>query len=276
VFVVVSLSDPERDVAAYVSKAAEHGPRDWWQALARVFSLRDRRLLAVSELERARMRADQAHARLADFLPVRQARGVELQWLIRRAFCRGLGEPDVDGLHEPRALVFERNGAAVLAPLEGDVLRWGSLVPFRWFLSRRDSWLYRWDSRQSLLQSASLSAGVEVSLEASSRDEKSGKVSLGRGAPLNRQAPRSRQDRWNLVSASRLVLPSSFDNGEGREAGWRCRAPKVSSPASQKPSHSSSFDELPSARGGSSVPLSRPHSKRRRGKGSRSCCASLQ
>lgn len=124
VFVVVSLRDPERDVAAYVSKATEHGPRDWWQALARVFSLRDRRLLAVSELERARMRADQAHARLADFLPVRQARGVELQWLIRRAFCRGLGEPDVDGLHEPRALVFERNGAAVLAPLEGDVLRW--------------------------------------------------------------------------------------------------------------------------------------------------------
>ena len=70
------------------------------------------------------MRADQAHARLADFLPVRPARGVELQWLVRRAFCRGLGEPLVDGLHEPRALVFERNGEAVLAPLEGDVMRW--------------------------------------------------------------------------------------------------------------------------------------------------------
>jgi hypothetical protein len=124
VFVVVSLRDPERDVAGYVSKAVEHGPRDWWQALARAFSIRDRRMLAVTELERARTRADQAHARLADFLPVRQARGVELQWLIRRAFCRGLGEPHVDGLHEPRALVFERNGAAVLAPLEGDVLRW--------------------------------------------------------------------------------------------------------------------------------------------------------
>ena len=59
-----------------------------------------------------------------DFLPVRQARGVELQWLVRRAFCRGLGEPLIDGLHEPRALVFERNGEAVLAPLEGDVMRW--------------------------------------------------------------------------------------------------------------------------------------------------------
>ena len=35
-----------------------------------------------------------------------------------------LGEPVVDGLHEPQALVFERNGEAVLAPLEADVLRW--------------------------------------------------------------------------------------------------------------------------------------------------------
>ena len=35
-----------------------------------------------------------------------------------------LGEPQVDGLHEPRALVFERNGEALLAPLEGDVMRW--------------------------------------------------------------------------------------------------------------------------------------------------------
>ena len=123
-FLMVSLRDPERDVASYVSRAAEQHPREWWEGLKRAFSTRDRRLLSVSELERARVRADQAHARLADFLPVRQARGVELQWLIRRAFCRGLGEPIVDGLHEPRALVFERNGEAMLAPLEGDVMRW--------------------------------------------------------------------------------------------------------------------------------------------------------
>jgi hypothetical protein len=124
VFVFVSLRDPERDISSYVSSIAEQHPRQWWEALARAFSMRDRRLLKASQLESARMRADQAHARLADFLPVRPARGIELQWLVRRAFCRGLGEPDVDGLHEPRALVFERNGEAVLAPLEGDVMRW--------------------------------------------------------------------------------------------------------------------------------------------------------
>ncbi len=124
VFLFVSLREPEQDVATYVSQVAASHPRELLKDLTRIVSSRDRRVLDVSELERARVRADRAHARLADFLPVRQARGPELQWLIRRAFCRGLGEPQIDGLHEPRALVFERNGRAVLAPLEGDVMRW--------------------------------------------------------------------------------------------------------------------------------------------------------
>jgi AAA-like domain len=124
VYLIVSLREPERDVASYVSRVAESHPREWLAELRRALSLPDRRMLSVAALEQARVRADQAHARLADFLPVRPARGAELQWLIRRAFCRGLGEPPVDGLHEPRALSFERNGEAMLAPLEGDVLRW--------------------------------------------------------------------------------------------------------------------------------------------------------
>jgi hypothetical protein len=123
-FLLVSLCDPERDVASYVSQAMEQHPREWLRSIARTLSVRDRRLLKATELEDARVRADQAHARLSDFLNVRPARGVELQWLVRRAFCRGLGEPILDGLHEPRALAFERNGEALLAPLEGDVVRW--------------------------------------------------------------------------------------------------------------------------------------------------------
>jgi hypothetical protein len=123
-FLLVSLREPERDVASYVSKVAAQRPRQWWDGLWRSLSPGDRRLLKVSELERTRVLADQAHARLVEFLPAREARGVELQWLVRRAFCRGLGEPVVDGLHEPRGLVFERNGEGTLAPLEGDVMRW--------------------------------------------------------------------------------------------------------------------------------------------------------
>jgi hypothetical protein len=124
VFLLVSLRDPERDVASYISRAVAQHPREWWDEMRRTLSMRDQRILPVDELERVRVRADQVHARLGDFLSVRPTRGVELQWLVRRAFCRGLGEPVVDGLHEPRALLFERNGKAALAPLEGDVLRW--------------------------------------------------------------------------------------------------------------------------------------------------------
>lgn len=124
VFLLVSLREPERDIATYVSQAAQRSPRTWLQGLRQALSMRDRRVLSAGELEQARVRADHVHARLADSIAVRPARGVELQWLVRRAFCRGLGEPQIEGLHEPRALVFERNGDALLAPLEGDVLRW--------------------------------------------------------------------------------------------------------------------------------------------------------
>ena len=123
-FLLVSLRDPERDVASYVSQAAERHPREWLRSLKRALSAREKGVLKASELESVRVRADRAHARLDDFLPVRPARGVELQWLVRRSFCRGLGEPLLDGLHEPRALAFERNNEALLAPLEGDVMRW--------------------------------------------------------------------------------------------------------------------------------------------------------
>ena len=124
VFLLVSLRDPERDVATYVSRAAERTHASGSKRCGGASRCAIRRLLSAAELERVRVRADQVHARVADFLEVRPARGVELQWLVRRAFCRGLGEPQVEGLHEPRALVFERNGQALLAPLEGDVLRW--------------------------------------------------------------------------------------------------------------------------------------------------------
>ncbi len=123
-YLLVSLREPEVDVASFVSRLAERNPREWVAALGSVLAGRARSTLRASELERVRVRADRVHARLADFLSLRPARAVELQWLVRRSFCRGLGEPDVEGLHEPAALVFERNGEAVLAPFEGDLVRW--------------------------------------------------------------------------------------------------------------------------------------------------------
>ncbi len=128
VFILASLREPERDVASFLSGMASQHPRRLIDELRAALSPRTRRFMSVRELERARAAAELAHARIADFLDVRPARLVELQWLIRRGFCRGVGEPEVDGLHEPRALAFECNGQAVLAPLEGDVMRWADGV----------------------------------------------------------------------------------------------------------------------------------------------------
>ncbi len=90
-YLLVSLREPELDVASFVSRAAAQRPSEWLAAVRRNLLGQGRKMISAGELERARVGADRAHARLADFLPVRPARGVELQWLIRRAFCRGLG-----------------------------------------------------------------------------------------------------------------------------------------------------------------------------------------
>ena len=44
VFLLVSLRDPERDVASYVSRAAGQHPREWWEGLRRALSMRDKRV----------------------------------------------------------------------------------------------------------------------------------------------------------------------------------------------------------------------------------------
>jgi len=140
VFLAVSLERPQRDVAAFVGELGSRSVRSTWAAAARALRLDATRHLSATELEQLRVRADEAHARLAANLDARPARTVEVQWLVRRAFCRALGEPEVDGLHEPQALVFERNGEAVLAPLEADVMRWSeSYVDHRGRLLRVES-----------------------------------------------------------------------------------------------------------------------------------------
>jgi hypothetical protein len=124
VYIAISLESPDRDLGSFISALAERGPRDMMQRLREAVRWSDRRLLSVRELERLRVSADAAHARIAGFIEARPARTPEVQWLVRRGFCRGLGEPAVDDVHEPQALVFERNGAAFLVPFEADVMRW--------------------------------------------------------------------------------------------------------------------------------------------------------
>ena len=95
-------SPPRRDAAAF-ARDPRPRPRRWSDAVRAAVELGGAAACCRwRALRRLRVRADEAHARLAAYLDVRPARTVEVQWLVRRAFCRGLGEPEVDGLHEPR------------------------------------------------------------------------------------------------------------------------------------------------------------------------------
>ena len=122
VFLAACLDPPPRDIGSLLGALVEHPPL--FGHIARTLRWPGRALLSAQGLERLRVRADEAHSRLGSFLDSRPARTPEVQWLVRRGFCRGLGEPRMDHLQAPQAIVFERNGEALLAPLEADVLRW--------------------------------------------------------------------------------------------------------------------------------------------------------
>ena len=140
VYLAVSLEPAQRDVGAFVAELTARPARDLLKSASRMLRSGVARQLSAVELERLRMRADEVHARLVANVDARPARTIEVQWLVRRAFCRGLGEPALDGLHEPQALVFEHNGAAMLAPLEAEVMRWSeSYVEHRGRLLRIES-----------------------------------------------------------------------------------------------------------------------------------------
>ena len=79
-----------------------------------------RRLAALLDEE------DKLLRRMLDYVECDRIGGSELQWLIRRGFCRGIGDPIVEDRFQPQALVVEsheEDGGARFEPLEADILR---------------------------------------------------------------------------------------------------------------------------------------------------------
>jgi hypothetical protein len=100
--------------------AARRGDRG---QLRRVLGLDDPRGIARRELDRLLGEERRARLSLADYLECEPASTRELQWLIRRGLCRGLGEPEIDEQFMPQALVVDDDGGGRFVPLEHDVLR---------------------------------------------------------------------------------------------------------------------------------------------------------
>jgi hypothetical protein len=82
------------------------------------------RPISGSELEALAGAEQRTFERLSSVLGLRRASTAELQWLLRRAACRGVAEPVLDRNWEPDALVLtDADGALAYEPLEHDLWR---------------------------------------------------------------------------------------------------------------------------------------------------------
>jgi hypothetical protein len=94
--------------------------------LRKTFGFDDARGISGRRLEALLEEEGKVLRRLFDVVDADRAASHELQWLIRRGFCRGVGDPMVDERFEPQALVVEASeseGGARFEPLEADILR---------------------------------------------------------------------------------------------------------------------------------------------------------
>jgi len=124
VFVCLRLADPEMDLQGRALRLFERSPREMWHALREHARQRGARSLEREALAGVLERGQVATERVLSCLDAQPARADEIQWLVRQAFCRGLGEPTIAGLDAPQALSYPDDAYPRIVPEEGNVLRW--------------------------------------------------------------------------------------------------------------------------------------------------------
>lgn len=96
------------------------------RALRRKRSVGNRPVVSRQRLESVVAEAEDMRQRMREHFEAHPAATHELQWLIRRAFTRGLGDPILDERFLPQALMVDvptGSGEPGYRPLEADVLR---------------------------------------------------------------------------------------------------------------------------------------------------------
>jgi hypothetical protein len=95
-----------------------------WRALAARLGLEDGAAIGRAGLEGFHAAEESVHERVLGYLDARRVGPRRISSLIRRAYTRGLGEPDTDGAFAPQALAFlDSGGEERFRPYAHDLLR---------------------------------------------------------------------------------------------------------------------------------------------------------
>ncbi len=119
---------PEIYLALRLEASGGAGPLvglvELFSGLASRFGLEAERGLSSAQLAALRRAERKAHERVLAYLPARRVGARELATLVRRAYTRGLGEPDVDEGFKPQAVAFlDGDGEERFEPYGLDLLR---------------------------------------------------------------------------------------------------------------------------------------------------------
>lgn len=125
VFLAVRLRDPARDPMAIVNQSLSRGGlTEVFHSLRDQLGLSDPRGLSTRELRKIIDRERRSYDRVLTYLGCDRASTSDLQWLIRRGYSRGLGEPRLDPHWRPTAISFHTEGDTQrYRPVEGDLMR---------------------------------------------------------------------------------------------------------------------------------------------------------
>lgn len=125
VFLAVRLRDAARDPITIINQSLSRGGlREALGTLRDQLGVNDPRGLSTRELRKLGERERRTYDRVLTYLDCDRATTSELQWLIRRSYTRGLGEPRLDPYWEPSAVSFhDERDIERYRPLEGDLMR---------------------------------------------------------------------------------------------------------------------------------------------------------
>jgi len=119
----LASSHPEVFLAVALRPRGQDG---FGPSIRRALGLADPRGLTRRAMGALSEEEGRVHARIADFLDCERASTEQLQWLIRRAYCRSVGEWAIDPNWAPQALVLDEDdedGEWRFEPLTTDLLR---------------------------------------------------------------------------------------------------------------------------------------------------------